>query len=176
MFYKIKSVLDRSLEFLVGLSMLVLVLDVLWGVFRRYILGHQSKWTDELATYLMIWVGLLGASVALNRRAHLGIDYFVGKMSIRTRLYTELFVFAVIALFSFLVLVYGGTVLTTRVLALNQITPALHLKMGYVYMALPISGVFLVLYSIEFFFQTLVNIARHKNEVAGHSDSSIKTT
>ncbi len=174
MFYKIKSVLDRSLEFLVGLSMLVLVLDVLWGVFSRYILGHQSKWTDELATYLMIWVGLLGASVALNRRAHLGIDYVVGMMNIRTRLYTELFVFAVIALFSFLVLVYGGTILTTRVLALDQITPALHLKMGYVYMALPISGVFLVLYSVEFFIQTLVNLAKHKNEMAGQTDTSIK--
>ena len=79
MFAKVKKVLDRSLEVLVTVSMLVLVVDVVWGVFSRYVLRAQSAWTEELATYLMIWVGLLGASVALNRGSHLGIDYFTLK-------------------------------------------------------------------------------------------------
>ena len=56
----------------------------------------------------MIWVGLLGASVALNRGAHLGIDYLVAKLSPRKALYVSLFVFAIIAAFSLLVMVVGG--------------------------------------------------------------------
>ena len=74
MFSKVKKILDRSLEVLVTVSMGVLVVDVVWQVFTRYVLRNPSDWTEELATFLMIWVGLLGASVALNRGAHLGLD------------------------------------------------------------------------------------------------------
>ena len=125
MFAKVKKVLDRSLEVLVTVSMLVLVVDVVWGVFSRYVLRAQSAWTEELATYLMIWVGLLGASVALNRGSHLGIDYFAMKLSPRKRLYTELGAFFCVALFSLLVMVIGGIKLVMLTLQTNQVSPAI---------------------------------------------------
>ena len=152
MFSKVKKILDRSLEVLVTVSMGVLVVDVVWQVFTRYVLRNPSDWTEELATFLMIWVGLLGASVALNRGAHLGIDYFVLKLSAKKRLCAELFVFFCVAVFSLLVLVIGGINLVRITLQTNQIPPALGakigLKMWHVYLALPISGFFLVLYSV----------------------------
>lgn len=162
MFAKLKKLLDKTLELLATVSMAVLVLDVVWQVFTRYVLKNPSSWTEELATFLMIWVGMLGASVALNRGAHLGIDYFVSKLSARKGLFVSLFVFAVTALFSLLVLVAGGIELVVRILATQQVSPALGLKMGYVYLALPISGFFLVFYSVELFVQTLVAIIRGK--------------
>lgn len=155
MLVKIKKTLDRTLESIVSVSMAVLVLDVAWQVFSRYVLRSPSSWTEELATFLMIWVGLLGSSVALNRGSHLGIDYLVLKLSPRGRLYTELFVFFSIAVFSLLVLVIGGIGLVVIIIRSGQVSPALGLKMGYVYLALPISGFFLVLYSTIFFFGKL---------------------
>jgi len=146
---KIKKILDFGLETLVAAVMGILVLDVTWQVFTRFILRDPSSWTEELATFLLIWVGLLGASVALNRGAHLGIDFFVLKLSPQRRLYTELFVFASIAAFSLAVLVVGGGILVVRTLSLQQTSPALGIQMGYVYLALPISGFFLTLYSLE---------------------------
>ena len=121
MFAKVKKILDRALEVLVTVSMTVLVVDVVWQVFTRYILRDPSDWTEELATFLMIWVGLLGTSVALNRGAHLGIDYFTLKLSPRRRLWTELFVFFCIALFSLLVLVISGVRLVSITLQNNCI-------------------------------------------------------
>jgi TRAP-type C4-dicarboxylate transport system permease small subunit len=159
-FRKIKKVLDRSLEVLVTVTMAVLVLDVVWQVFTRFVLRDPSSWTEELATFLMIWVGLLGASVALNRGAHLGIDYFTLKLSPKTRLCTELFVFLGVAVFSLLVLVIGGSQLVRTTLASGQVTPALGLKMGHVYLALPISGFFLVLYSLEFFVERVIALGQ----------------
>jgi TRAP-type C4-dicarboxylate transport system permease small subunit len=160
MFSKVKKILDRSLEVLVTISMGILVVDVVWQVFTRYVLRNPSDWTEELATFLMIWVGLLGASVALNRGAHLGIDYFVLKLSAKKRLCVELFVFFCVAVFSLLVLVIGGINLVRITLQTNQIPPALGakigLKMWHVYLALPISGFFLVLYSVEFFIERIV--------------------
>jgi TRAP-type C4-dicarboxylate transport system permease small subunit len=160
MYKKIKRALDKFLELLVTVAMAVLVVDVCWQVFTRYILGDPSSWTEELATFLMIWVGLLGASVALNRGAHLGIDYFVEKLSPRRGLYVSVTVFALIAVFSALVMVGGGIQLVARILATEQVSPALGLKMGYVYLAVPISGFFLVLYSVELCVETAVALAK----------------
>ena len=172
MFAKVKKVLDHTLEVIVTVSMVILVLDVTWQVFTRFILKDPSSWTEELATFLMIWVGLLGASVALNRDAHLGIDYFTSKMSPKKRIYVELFSFFCIAVFSLLVLVIGGINLVSITLQNNQLSPALGLKMGYVYLALPISGIFLVLYSSEFFVQRIVAIVRGRQIQQPHDFQS----
>ncbi len=143
----IKAVLDRSLEVLVMVVVAVLVLDVLWQVFTRFILNDPSTWTEELAVFLLVWVSLLGAAVALGRGAHLGIDYFVGKLPERTRLATEVFVFFCVAAFSLLVMLIGGVDLVRSTLELGQESPALGVRMGYVYLAVPISGFFLTLYA-----------------------------
>lgn len=174
MFARIKKALDHSLELLVTLSMGVLVLDVVWQVFTRFILKDPSSWTEELATFLMIWVGMLGASVALNRGAHLGIDYFVAKLSLKKAIYTVLFALFCIAVFSLLVLVVGGTRLVQITLQTNQVSPALGLKMGYVYLALPISGFFLVLYSTELFIVTLIKLIKGHFALAPHDIESSK--
>jgi len=155
---KLKNILDKCLEVLVMVAVAILVIDVLWQVFTRFILKDPSSWTEELATFLLIWVALLGSAVALGRGAHLGIDYFVGKLDDKVRIKTELFVFAVVALFSMLVMVWGGIGLVVRTLELNQISVALKLPMGYVYLAVPISGAFLVLYSMIGFFERLSSI------------------
>ena len=168
MFAKAKKVLDKTLELLVTISMGVLVIDVIWQVLTRYALKNPSSWTEELATFLMIWVGLLGASVALNRGAHLGIDYLVVKLSPKKALCASLFVFAVIAAFSLLVMGVGGSQLVYRTLATSQVSPALGLKMGYVYLAIPISGFFLVIYSLELFINTFVALIKHGQTKGPH--------
>jgi TRAP-type C4-dicarboxylate transport system permease small subunit len=144
----VKKVLDRSLEVLVMVVVTVLVLDVLWQVFTRLILKDPSTKTEELATFMLIWVSLLGAAVALGRGAHLGIDYFVGRLPARARVFTEVIVFFSVAAFSFLVMVIGGIDLVFSMLELGQESPALRVKMGYVYLAVPISGFFLTLYAV----------------------------
>jgi TRAP-type C4-dicarboxylate transport system permease small subunit len=147
-FKSIKKVLDSLLELLVIVVVAVLVIDVLWQVFTRFVLKDPSTWSEELAVFMLIWVSLLGAAVALNRGAHLGIDYFVGKLSPRKRLCTEIFVFLCISIFSLTVMVLGGIDLVTSTLKLEQLSPALGIKVGYVYLAVPTSGFFLVLYSV----------------------------
>ena len=145
---RIKKFLDQSLEILVMIAFGVLVIDVLWQVFTRYVLNHPSSWTEELAIFLLIWVALLGAAVALGRGAHLGIDYFVNKLPPRTHVLVDVFIFLCVALFSFLVMILGGIELVKVTLALQQKSPALGIDMGYVYLAVPISGFFMVLYSV----------------------------
>ncbi|MGB2554984.1 MAG: TRAP transporter small permease, partial [Flavobacteriaceae bacterium] len=58
----LKSRLDRILSSALILILALMVLNVLWQVFSRYILQTPSSFTDELSRYLMIWIGILGAA------------------------------------------------------------------------------------------------------------------
>jgi TRAP-type C4-dicarboxylate transport system permease small subunit len=156
----IKKGLNLFLETLLTIVMTVLVLDVVWQVLSRYVLTDPSSWTEELATYLMIWVGMLGASVALNRGSHLGIDYMVSKFSVRNRLKTEVFVFVCIGLFSLFGMFIGGILLVSRTLELGQTSPAMKVPMGYVYLAVPISGFFLVIYSVQLLLERIATLRK----------------
>ena len=146
---QIKESLVKLLEWILILLVAGLVLDVLWQVFSRFVLNDPSSWTDELATLLIIWVAMIGASVAFIRNNHLGVDYFVGKLKPRPRLISEILVQGLICLFAVIVLLLGGTKLVTLTLLTEQVSPALLVKMGHVYMALPLSGLVIALTSIE---------------------------
>ncbi len=144
-----RKLLVRALEGVLVVGFAVLTLDVLWGVFSRYVVGEQSRWTEELAIYLLVWVSLLGASVTYADRGHLGVDYFVGKLDPAAQRVAAVVAELVVLAFSVLVLLWGGWALITETLAAGQVSPALDVPMGYVYLAVPLSGVFFLLFSVE---------------------------
>ena len=146
---QIRECLVKLLEWILILLVAGLVLDVLWQVFSRFVLNDPSSWTDELATLLIIWVAMIGASVAFIRNNHLGVDYFVGNLKPRPRLISEILVQVLICLFAVVVLLLGGAKLVMLTLLTEQVSPALLVKMGHVYMALPLSGLVIALTSIE---------------------------
>ncbi len=150
-FGPIKLGLLRVLEFLVIVIMATLVLDVVWGVFSRYVLGNQSEWTEELANILLVWVGMLGASVGFIRHVHLGVDYFVNKIPGRGRCVIDIGVLGCVIFFGAAVMVYGGGSKALSMLTADfpKILPVLQVNEGYFYTVLPLSGLIIVLTSIE---------------------------
>ncbi len=85
LFAKGRKGLVKLLEWAVMFVTGFLVIDVMWQVFTRYNpLMHPSKWTEELARMLLIWVSLMGASLAFERKGHLGVDYFE-ELSVKLR-------------------------------------------------------------------------------------------
>lgn len=143
------NVTVRFLEWTVIGLMALLMLDVSWQVISRFALSQPSAWTDELATTLMIWVASLGASIGFLRGAHLGIDYFVGLLPAGPARWARIFSLLMVALFAGAILLYGGGQLVRITLATEQLSPALGLKMGHIYLALPLGGVFVLVESLE---------------------------
>ena len=139
----------RGIETLLVAAFVLLTLDVLWGVFSRYALGHQSRWTEELAIYLLVWVSLIGASVTYRERGHLGVDYFVGKLDPGAQRLAAVGADLAVLAFALFALVYGGGVLITKTLSTGQVSPALGVQVGHLYLAAPISGVCFALFSVE---------------------------
>jgi len=152
----IREVLVRSLEIMVMAITAALVLDVVWQVITRFVLTSPSTWTEELATMLIIWVSLLGASVGFVRKSHLGVDYFVNKLPDKLRAAVEIIAYLFIGLFAAGVLMYGGYQLAHRTLTYGQPSPALGIQMGYVYLVLPVSGFFILFFSLEIIVEKMV--------------------
>lgn len=145
----VRDALVHALEWTLIGGFAILVLDVLWGVFSRYVVGEQSRWTEELAIYLLVWISLLGASVTYAEKGHLGVDYFVGKLEPGVRVVSAIAAEIIVFVFSAFVLVWGGWVLISKTLESGQVSPALDIPMGYIYLAVPLSGLFFLLFSVE---------------------------
>lgn len=142
---KIDYVLGKVLVLIMG----VMVLNVLWQVFTRFVMGDPSSFTDELARYLMIWLGVLGAAYVSGKNMHVAIDLLPSRArqdyQVKMRISVDVF----IILFALAALVVGGSRLVYISYTLGQQSAALQLPMALVYLVLPISGVLIT------FFKTL---------------------
>ena len=147
---KLKSVVDKALSLILIVLMSLLVIDVLWQVFSRYVLNSPSSFTEELARFLLIWVGLLGASYAAGKKMHLAVDLLPNKVKGKRKSYLSIFILGCTILFCMTVMVFGGIRLVTITLFLGQQAAALQMPLGYIYLILPISGLLIAFYAMLF--------------------------
>ena len=140
---------ERGLGWLLVLLMSVMVVDVSWQVMSRFIFRTPSSFTEELAGFLLIWIGLLGAAYGFRTRAHLGIDLLVSSLEGGWRRAADALSHSLVLLFALTTMVGGGIRLVQLAFQLDQISAAMGVRMGFVYLALPLSGVLVILFSVD---------------------------
>lgn len=67
----------RVEEYVAGLSMIVVVGSVLWGVITRYVFPQPAPWSFEIATIFFGYVVFFGAAAGVRYRMHADIDMLV---------------------------------------------------------------------------------------------------
>ncbi len=146
---KLREKIDKILSNILIVIMAVMVVNVLWQVFTRFVVGVPSSFTDELARYLMIWIGILGAAYVSGRNMHVAIDVLPTRASKENQKKIMRVVYIVIILFSITALVIGGFRLVYISYLLGQSSPALQIPLAFVYMVIPISGILIIYYKIS---------------------------
>lgn len=146
---RILNVIDRALAWVLMVLMAAMVIDVTWQVVTRFILDEPSSVTEELARFLLVWIGLLGAAYAFRVRAHLGLDIVTSSLPREAQVKTEILINVLCFGFAAAVMVVGGFKLMMLTLELNQLSPALQIPMGYIYSVVPISGLLICLFAID---------------------------
>lgn len=141
--------LDRVLVVLLVALFAALVLMVVWQVLSRYALNSPSAFTEEAARYLMIWVSLLGASYVFRMRLHIGLDLLTRKLTGSNKRIVEVAALTAAVLFALLILLVGGARLVELTWSLDQVSAVLGIRMALVYLAIPLSGGFVLLYALE---------------------------
>jgi len=154
-----RNLLDRSILYISSFALMLLVVTVTWQVFSRYVLNDPSSWTDELARYTMVWLGLLGASYLFGIKGHLAITLLDSALKGKANIALQLLINGISFAFVSLAMLKGGMALMGR--TTQQLSPALQLPMSTVYSILPISAVIILIYlalnTIDLFSKTNKN-------------------
>lgn len=144
-----KNSLDKILGWFLVTLMVIIVLAVLWQVFSRYVLQAPSSVTEELARYLLIWIGILGAAYASGQQEHLAINLLEEKLDKKKQKQLRILINLLIISFSLTVLIIGGANLVYVNYDLGQSSAALKIPLFIVYSVIPLSGILIIMYKIN---------------------------
>ena len=158
-----KNILDKCIEKFIVIILTIMVIVALWQVASRYVFNSPSTISEELLRYCLIWLAMLGSAYMFGLREHMSMTFLVEKFDENVRCKLSILSEVVIIIFSAAVLVYGGVNIT--LLTMNQISAALGIPMGYIYMVLPLSGVLMIFYGIN----NILNIVKQRDTVESKS-------
>lgn len=139
------KLLANGVEWACLILMAALSVDLMLGVFSRYVLASTFAWYDEIARACFIWVVFLGAAVGVKRGAHFRLHLVVDRFPPRAQRAAGVFARLVVIAFS-IALIQQGWVFVE--LGRAQQTPVLGMSKAWIYSAMPVGGALMVLYSL----------------------------
>ena len=129
-----RKFLNRLLEILGSIILAAMVLVVLYQVFARTVLKNPSTLTEEFVRFALVWLAILAVTLLSE------------KLQGKQKRFLEFIVQLLFLLFAGVIMIFGGW--NGVVITLGQISPSLAIPMGYVYLAVPVAGVLMFIYSL----------------------------
>jgi len=148
------SGIDRLVRFLLGTGMVVIMVAIVFHVVGRYLFGKTYMGTMELIRYIMIWVSILGASAAFSNKEHVIIDMLSCKVPKKLWFWSRFGGDLLLCCF-FVAMIIGGQSIAIR--NLSQTSLGLQIPMFYPYLAIPVGGVLMLLYTLLDLLNTLTD-------------------
>ncbi len=146
------TILDRTLEMLLFVTLAGMAGLVAANVFCRFVLAFSLSWGDELAQVLLVWMTFLGAAVGMRDKAHYAFDYLVKSLPDSAK---RLFILLseMIVILASVGLLYWSAKAT--ILIRHWVMPAMEVSRALVYGACPVGMFFLLVYAVRNFVDTL---------------------
>ncbi|MBU5266560.1 TRAP transporter small permease [Virgibacillus proomii] len=137
----------EKVQIILGLIFLsIFFLIIILQITTRY-MGVSIIWTEEVANYSFIWAIFMGASVMVNRREHFKLDLLSRKLKGKYRLMISIVNDLILILFNSAMFVLGIQVVTVFWNYTWATIP--EMKMGYVWLAIPIMAGTMIIYSMS---------------------------
>lgn len=132
----------EGLGYLAGLILAIMAGAVFLQVVLRYVGWAGIDGLDEVPRYLFVWLVMLGAAAAMHRGEHTLLGYFRDRLGRRGRALAIIVVNASgIAFFAYLIKVSFILVPNAHL----QTSAGLGLPLGYVFAAVPVGAVLIIL-------------------------------
>jgi TRAP-type C4-dicarboxylate transport system permease small subunit len=113
------------------------------NVALRYLTNQSIEWAEEVSRHMMIWLTFLGCGPVLRYGGHIAVenlqDALPRPLAIATRVVVAVLLFA---FFGFMI--WYGWLYMQR--AMFQMTAATQIPFGYIYAAMPVGGVLLIVH------------------------------
>ena len=142
---------DLAITFL----MLVAMVDMLTGVFLRYVMTQVSAlfdlptlrffWVEEVGEYALAWLTFIGAAIGIRRGTHFAVQILTERFPAPLRRAVGVAHCLLLAAFGALLAVFGWQV---SELNSQSFSPALGLNLRWLYLCPVVGGILIVLYSL----------------------------
>lgn len=118
----------------------VMLISIGLQIVMRYGFNAPLVWSEELARFTMVWLALLASALAMRRAQHIALT---GLIPIPARLDPALRALTALASIAILLILTDlGWELAQR--TMRQRSPALGIPMGYMYAAIPVSAILMI--------------------------------
>lgn len=128
---KLDSVFRFALFLALGSMIIVITAQVIFRVFFSAL-----SWTEELSRYLLVWASFLGTAVAFKKGAHIAVTFAIDRLPKLVKKSIQTITTLLMACFFAVTIYYSIYLFNVQVF---QVSPAIGIKMRYVYLIIPIS-------------------------------------
>ena len=127
--------------FLIGALVFLISIEV----FFRYVIRNALSWPEELAGFCFVWVTMLGATICLYKKSHIGVSILIDRFPDILKGFFKIVIYLMIIGFSYLMISKGYLLL--KVVS-KQFSPAAQINMSWEYSAIPVTGIIFILYCL----------------------------
>ena len=145
-FVRAMDLLARVISTICGLLMVWLIVITGWQVFGRYVLNHSPAWVERAALLTIVYISLPMAAVGIHRRFHMSVTILVQRLRPGLAAAVEVLVYILLGLFGLAMAWYGGVI---AVQVWDSKMSVLPFPEGVTYLPLVVSGVLILLFSLE---------------------------
>lgn len=159
---KLCAWVDEALKFITITMFVVMTTIVVLGILSRFSGLFDILWSEEVGRYLMIWMGFLGAVMALRRGQHIGVTYLLEKLP---RFIVTFIILAVqaLCLYFLVFMVKEGIGMMGVAARTEQLSPLSDIPVSIVYAIIPLSGALMILEMILAMISMVRKIGRPAN-------------
>ncbi len=134
---------------LLGLVTSVAVL----AVFYRYVLNDPIQWAEEIARYILIWMTLIAASIAIKERKHVNLPSILIRLPKKIALLIEM-TFYLIIIFIIGIIAHQSLIMViTR--SVRVLSASLQISMVWAHAALPVGFGLILIQSLYILFEDI---------------------
>ena len=155
--------LTKVMDWLIIFFLYGMVVFVCMQVFWRYVLKQPLSWSEELSKYFFSGVTLFGSAILFRESKHINMslvaDYFKSpRLTSILNLASQ-----IVSLVFLIVVMYYGFPMAKMIIDFDVESPSMPwLKMGYVFMMLPIASLLSLIMLVEFIITTIKTLSKEE--------------
>lgn len=140
----LNKIVDYIENTLVTVLILTATVVAVVQVIARYVFNNSLYWSEELILYSLISMSFLTASMGVRHSAHISVEAlyaFVGPRTVRA---LQLFG-GILGIVFAATLMHLGWRLFVSTTEMGQLSPAMQVPVGYIYLTIPVAGASMLL-------------------------------
>lgn len=127
-------------------GLLLMTCIITWQIFDRYILDDTPNWSEKLSLFIMNWYVFLAVAVGVHEKFHLGLVFLSNMAKGIFKKIIEVIIYLTLGTFAIYMVVYGIMLIEKTA---SHTIPALGISTGWSYLPLPVSGILILIFSLE---------------------------